>query len=98
MLDHCAVCLSLRHDALCELNVLVQCSHVCETTVVHDAWTRGQEVVVHGWVYGLNNGLIKDLKMSVSSLQQVQTAFEQALNELKQRYAPHVQTHTEPTP
>ena len=88
----------VRHDALCELNVLVQCSHVCETTVVHDAWARDQEVVVHGWVYGLNNGLIKDLKMTVSSLPQVQPAFEQALSELKQRYVRQDPTNPGPTP
>ena len=48
-----------RVDALCELNVLEQALNVCQTTVVHDAWQRGQEVVVHGWVYGLHNGLLE---------------------------------------
>ena len=45
-----------------------QALNVCQTTVVQDAWQRGQEVVVHGWVYGLHNGLLKDLKMTVSRL------------------------------
>ena len=53
-------------DALCELNVLEQSLNVCETTVVQDAWERGQEVVVHGWVYGLHNGLLEDLKITVA--------------------------------
>lgn len=76
----------VRLNALCELNVLEQCRNVCETTVVQDAWARGQEVVVHGWVYGLHNGLINDLRMSVSSSDQVLSAYEAGLNQLKQRY------------
>ena len=75
-----------RHNALCELNVLAQCRNVCESTVVHDAWQRGQEVVVHGWVYGLHNGLINDLRMNVASPDQVHAVFEEALARLQQRY------------
>ncbi len=75
-----------RHNALCELNVLAQCRNVCETTVVHDAWQRGQEVVIHGWVYGLHNGLINDLCMTVASSDQVHKVFEDALARLRQRY------------
>lgn len=76
-----------RLNALCELNVLAQCRNVCETTVVQDAWQRGQEVVIHGWVYGLHNGLINDLRMTVASSDQVQAVFEQALTCLQQRHA-----------
>jgi carbonic anhydrase len=75
-----------RHNALCELNVLAQCRNVCETTVVHDAWQRGQDVVIHGWVYGLHNGLINDLRMTVASPDQVHKVFEDALARLRQRY------------
>src|SRR5690606_4448215 len=50
---------TVRLNALCELNVLKQALNVCRTTVVQDAWARGQAVVVHGWVYGLHSGLIK---------------------------------------
>ena len=75
-----------RHNALCELNVLAQCRNVCESTVVQDAWQRGQEVVVHGWVYGLHNGLINDLRMNVATSDQVHAAFEEALARLQQRY------------
>src|SRR3970040_2319010 len=46
-----------RHDRLCELNVLEQVSHVAHTTILKDAWLRGQQVSVHGWVYGLHHGL-----------------------------------------
>lgn len=48
-------------DRLCELNVARQVLNVCETTIVLDAWNRGQKLMVHGWIYGLNDGLIRDL-------------------------------------
>ena len=77
---------TLRHKALCELNVLEQALSVCETTVVQDAWARGQSVVVHGWVYGLHNGLIDDLKMTVATPAEVSAAYGLALGALKTRY------------
>jgi carbonic anhydrase len=51
-----------RLDRLCELNVLDQARHVCETTVVQDAWSRGQTIDVHAWIYGLHNGRLRDLQ------------------------------------
>ncbi|WP_157263405.1 carbonate dehydratase [Azohydromonas aeria] len=77
----------LRTDALCELNVLEQALNVCQTTVVKDAWLRGQGVVVHGWVYGLHNGLLQDLAMTVGGPDDIAPAYEQALHSLKQRVA-----------
>jgi carbonic anhydrase len=56
-----------RFDRLCELNVVEQVVNVCETTVVADAWARGQELTVHGLVYGLEDGLLRDLGVSASS-------------------------------
>jgi carbonic anhydrase len=53
-------------DRLCELNVIEQVSNVCRTTIVQDAWERGQELAVHGWIYGLHGGLLQDLKVTVS--------------------------------
>ena len=53
-----------RIDRLCELNVMQQVVNVCQTTIVSDAWQRGQPVKVHGWCYGLSDGLIRDLKVS----------------------------------
>ena len=76
-----------RVDALCELNVLEQALNVCETTVVRDAWQRGQSVVVHGWVYGLHDGLLADLAMTVSGPPDVHPAYQSALASLKQRHA-----------
>lgn len=75
-----------RVNALCELNVLEQARNACQTTVVQDAWARGQEVVVHGWVYGLHNGLLEDLRITVGAPEQLAAAFQQALSAVKQRY------------
>jgi len=50
-----------RVDRLCELNVIEQARHVCETTVIQDAWARGQQLRVHGWIYGLTDGRLRDL-------------------------------------
>jgi carbonic anhydrase len=74
-----------RLRALCELNVLQQAYNVCQTTVVQDAWARGQPLVVHGWVYGLHNGLLQDLSMTVDSLADVGPAYERALAAIRQR-------------
>ena len=54
-----------RLDRLCELNVIEQVANVCQTTIVRDAWENGQELAVHGWVYGLKNGLLRDLNVTV---------------------------------
>lgn len=72
--------------ALCELNVLEQARNVCGTTVVRDAWARGQEVVVHGWVYGLHNGLLDDLRMTVQSADDVGAAHAAALEGIQRRH------------
>ena len=53
-------------DRLCELNVMEQVHNVCSTTIAQDAWIRGQELSVHGWIYGLHGGLLRDLKVTVS--------------------------------
>src|SRR5690606_13981513 len=77
---------SMRLDALCELNVLEQCLNVCNTTMVQDAWARGQPVVVHGWVYGLHNGLINDMRMSVADAGSLDQAYQDAVASLRARY------------
>jgi len=56
----------LRHNRLCELNVVEQVVNVSQTTVVRDAWARGQELAVHGWVYDLQDGLLRDLGRCVT--------------------------------
>ena len=75
-----------RVNALCELNVVEQALNVCQTTVVQEAWRRGQEVVVHGWCYRLHNGLLKDLAMTVSRLDDASAAYEEALAAIRSRY------------
>jgi carbonic anhydrase len=55
-----------QHQRLCELNVIEQVINVCQTTVVREAWVRGQELAVHGWIYGLGDGLLRDLGMCVT--------------------------------
>jgi carbonic anhydrase len=75
-----------RVNALCELNVVEQALNVCQTTIVQDAWQRGQELVVHGWVYGLHNGLLQDLAMTVSRLDDAGVAYETALAAVRSRY------------
>jgi carbonic anhydrase len=59
---------SARLDILCELNVIEQVMNVAQTTVMQDAWGRGQKVSLHGWVYGLKDGLLKDLNITIDGL------------------------------
>ena len=60
-----------RADRLAELNVEVQVANVCHTTIVQDAWRRGQKVTVHGWIYSLHDGLLRDLGMVIESSEQI---------------------------
>src|ERR1043166_9136453 len=53
-----------QHARLCELNVIEQVANVSQTTVVRDAWSRNQRLIVHGWIYGLSDGLLRDLKVT----------------------------------
>jgi carbonic anhydrase len=61
----------VRHNRLCELNAMEQVANLCQTTIVQDAWERGQALTVHGWVYGLKDGLLKDLGVTVSRLDEI---------------------------
>ena len=85
-----------RLQALCELNVLAQAANVCETTVVQDAWARGQSVVVHGWVYGLHNGLLEDLQITASKPDEVAAAYGLALGAVKARYEQRMRAQRAP--
>ncbi len=69
----------VRYDRLCELNVIESVANVCQTTIVQDAWSRGQELTVHGWVYGVHDGLIRDLGMTISSLDELPIRKAQSL-------------------
>ncbi|MBT0963274.1 carbonate dehydratase [Denitromonas iodatirespirans] len=73
----------MRHDRLCELNVIEQVINVCQTVVVQDAWARGQKLTVHGWVYGLKDGLMNDLGLTVSRSQDLVPRYAAALEALR---------------
>ena len=69
-----------RQDRLCELNVIEQVVNVCETTIVQDAWARGQDLTVHGWTYRLETGLVNDLGMSISSAEEMHVRYAKSLS------------------
>ena len=71
------------HNRLCELNVIEQAANVCQTTIVRDAWERGQEVAVHGWIYGLQDGLLRDLNMTVTGPSETVSFYETAVAALE---------------
>ncbi|MDB5803580.1 MAG: can [Betaproteobacteria bacterium] len=68
-----------RHARLCELNVIEQVRNVCQTTSVQEAWERGQALHIHGWVYGVADGLARDLEMNISSHEEVNAASADAV-------------------
>jgi carbonic anhydrase len=69
----------LRLNRLCELNVIEQVLNASRTTIVQNAWTRGQELAVHGWIYGIDDGLLRDLDIRISNQLELMEAYEQAL-------------------
>lgn len=72
----------MQANRLCELNVIEQVVNVCETTIIQDAWARGQDLMVHGWIYGLTDGHIQTLHAGVSGPHDLATIYEQALARL----------------
>jgi len=68
-----------RVNKLCELNVIEQVLNVSRTTIVENAWERGQELTVHGWVYGIRDGLLRDLDISITSEKELSAAYERAI-------------------
>jgi carbonic anhydrase len=68
-----------RSNKLCELNVIEQVFNLCQTTIVQGAWERGQELAVHGWIYGLSDGLIRDLNISTSNQAELQMIYNNAI-------------------
>jgi carbonic anhydrase len=71
---------SERLDRLCELNVIEQVKSVSRTTIVQNAWQRGQELVVHGWIYGLENGLLRDLGVSIDNADDLADVYRSAIS------------------
>ena len=70
---------AFRQDVLCELNAIEQVINVAQTTVVQDAWERGQPLTLHGWVYGLKDGLLVDLHMTVDDNEGLESVYAQAV-------------------
>ncbi len=68
-----------RADRLCELNAIEQAVNVCQTTVVREAWADGQELTVHGWVYSIADGLVRDLHLSVAGPAEIAPTYAKAL-------------------
>jgi len=66
-------------DRLCELNVIEQARHVCQTTIVQEAWGRGQALAIHGWIYGLQDGQLRDLGVSTSDVNGIDATYHAAL-------------------
>jgi carbonic anhydrase len=65
-----------KHDRLCELNVIEQVANICQTTIVQDAWERGQPLTIHSWVYGLQDGLLRDLGVTVNAPEDLATKLQ----------------------
>jgi len=68
-----------RLNRVCELNVIEQVLNVSRTTIVQNAWTRSQELAVHGWIYGIENGLLRDLDIRITNQMELQEAYEEAV-------------------
>jgi len=74
-----------RHDVLCELNAIEQVVNVAQSTVMQDAWARGQQVTLHGWCYSLNNGHITNLEMTVPGVGGLEDVYNQAIEKVATR-------------
>ncbi|MEJ7670615.1 MAG: carbonate dehydratase [Casimicrobiaceae bacterium] len=74
---------SERCDRLCELNVVEQVANVCQTTIVREAWERDQALAVHGWIYGLQDGLLRDLNIVATSPREVDSTYQAALSSIR---------------
>ena len=69
---------SIRLDRLCELNVVEQVNNVCHTSVVQTAWEQDQPLAVHGWIYGIQDGLINDMDVTITSQDEIAPAYRMA--------------------
>ena len=75
-----AIALEHRHDALCELNAIEQVLNIAHTTVLQDAWARGEKITLHGWCYGLKDGLINNLHMSLKGSEGLESIYRAAVD------------------
>ena len=77
---------AVRAPALCDLNVVEQVINVCVSTVIVDAWARGQAVTVHGWAFGVHDGLLQDLQMTVPSTEAMDALYDKAVERIHQKW------------
>ncbi|MCD9087299.1 carbonate dehydratase [Stenotrophomonas sp. SY1] len=75
----------IRHARLCELNVIEQVVNLCNTTVIQDAWGRGQKLLIHGWVYSLRDGLVREMGIDVGSPEELEPAYQKALSHVPRK-------------
>lgn len=68
-----------RVNRLCELNIIEQVSNVCQTTIVQNAWGKGQDLTIHGWVYSLSDGLVRDLNVHISNQDEIASIYQNAI-------------------
>jgi carbonic anhydrase len=91
----------LRADALCELNVTEQVVNVAVSTVMEDAWSRGQSVAIHGWAFGVHDGLLQDLGMTINGIKPVESLYKAAVQRIRYKWskrAEESQTDADPAP
>ena len=70
-----------KYDLLCELNVVEQVANICHTTIVQNAWKSGQKLAVHGWIYSIKNGLLKDMNVCITSPEEISKTHRLKLND-----------------
>jgi carbonic anhydrase len=68
-----------RYDKLCELNVIEQVLNVCNTTIVQDAWARQQPLAIHGWIYAINDGVLRDLNICIDGAKTAKPLYHEAI-------------------
>jgi carbonic anhydrase len=73
-------------NQVCELNVTEQAVNVCQTNIVKDAWARGQKLTVHGWIYSIADGVLKDLGMNIAYPEEVRSKYDTAVKNIQERY------------
>ena len=91
----------LRADALCELNVTEQVVNVAVSTVMEDAWSRGQSASIHGWAFGVHDGLLQDLGMTINGIKPIDSLYKAAVQRIRYKWSkraelPQADTHTDP--
>lgn len=80
-----------RYRRLVELNTIEQVLHVCHTNIVQDAWARGQELTMHGWTYGVHDGRLRDLGMTVSAQSDLEPCYESSIEAIRQQGSGHAE-------